>query len=51
MKKGQLKIETVKILETISKHILESREDYDSRDLIGSAAGMAFLRSHTRLTC
>ena len=33
MKKGQLKIETVKILETISKHILESREDYDSRDL------------------
>ena len=28
-----MKIETVKILETISKHILECREDYDSRDL------------------
>lgn len=33
MKKGKLKIETVKILETVCKHILESREDYDSEDL------------------
>ena len=33
MKKGQLKIETVKILEAVCKHILESKNDYDTQDL------------------
>jgi hypothetical protein len=33
MKKGQLKIETVKILESVCKHILDSKNDYDTQDL------------------
>ena len=33
MKKGQLKIETVKILEAVCKHILESKTDYETEDL------------------
>ena len=33
MKKGQLKIETVKILEAVCKHILNSNNDYDTQDL------------------
>tara|TARA_R100000700_G_C3170725_1_gene145341 strand:+ start:2024 stop:2278 length:255 start_codon:yes stop_codon:yes gene_type:complete len=33
MKKGQLKIETVKILDSVSKFIKESTTDYDSEDL------------------
>ena len=33
MKKGKLKIETVKILKLIVKHINESKVDYDSHDL------------------
>ena len=33
MKKGQLKTETVKILDSVSKYIKESRSDYDSEDL------------------
>ena len=33
MKKGQLKIETVKILEAVCKHILDSKNDYDTQDL------------------
>ena len=33
MKKGQLKTETVKILDSVSKFIKESTTDYDSEDL------------------
>ena len=33
MKKGQLKLETVRILETVSKYIINSENDYDSQDL------------------
>ena len=33
MKKGQLKLETVRILELICKHILDSKNDYDTQDL------------------
>lgn len=33
MKKGQLKQETVKILDSVSKFLKESTTDYDSRDL------------------
>ena len=33
MKKGQLKIESVKILKQIATHIEESKYDYDSQDL------------------
>ena len=33
MKKGQLKLETVRILETLSKHIIESKNDYETADL------------------
>jgi hypothetical protein len=33
MKKGQLKIETVRILESVCKHILDSKNDYDTQDL------------------
>ena len=33
MKKGRLKTETIKILKTVTKHLEESNEDYDSRDL------------------
>jgi hypothetical protein len=33
MKKGQLKLETVRILESVCKHILDSKNDYDTQDL------------------
>ena len=33
MKKGQLKLETVRILETLCKHIVESKNDYETQDL------------------
>ena len=33
MKKGQLKLETVQILEAICKNIVNSNIDYDSQDL------------------
>jgi hypothetical protein len=33
MKKGQLKLETVRILETLCKHIAESKNDYETQDL------------------
>tara|TARA_Y100001951_G_C11283899_1_gene267298 strand:+ start:1046 stop:1300 length:255 start_codon:yes stop_codon:yes gene_type:complete len=33
MKKGQLKTETVKILDSVSKFMKESTTDYDSEDL------------------
>ena len=33
MKKGQLKLETVRILEAICKYIIDSENDYDSQDL------------------
>ena len=33
MKKGLLKLETVQILETICKNIVDSNIDYDSQDL------------------
>ena len=33
MKKGQLKTETVKILDSVSKFIKESTTDYESEDL------------------
>lgn len=33
MKKGQLKLETVRILEAVCKHIIDSDNDYDSQDL------------------
>tara|TARA_Y100000114_G_C11551960_1_gene227580 strand:+ start:83 stop:337 length:255 start_codon:yes stop_codon:yes gene_type:complete len=33
MKKGQLKLETVRILEAVCKHILDSKNDYDTQDL------------------
>ena len=33
MKKGQLKLETVRILEAVCKYIINSENDYDSQDL------------------
>ena len=33
MKKGQLKLETVRILEALCKHIIESKNDYETQDL------------------
>lgn len=33
MKKGQLKLETVRILEAVCKYIIDSKNDYDSQDL------------------
>ena len=33
MKKGQLKLETVRILEALCKHIVESKNDYETEDL------------------
>ena len=33
MKKGQLKLETVRIFESVCKHILDSKNDYDTQDL------------------
>ena len=33
MKKGQLKLETVRILEAVCKHILNSKNDYETEDL------------------
>ena len=33
MKKGQLKTETIKILDSVSKFIKESTTDYESEDL------------------
>ena len=33
MKKGRLKNETIRILKTITKHLEQSTNDYDSRDL------------------
>jgi len=33
MKKGQLKLETVRILEAVCKYINNSKNDYDSQDL------------------
>ena len=33
MKKGQLKLETVRILEAVCKYIINSKNDYDSQDL------------------
>ena len=33
MKKGLLKLETVKILENVCKHIVDSQIDYETQDL------------------
>jgi len=33
MKKGQLKLETVRILEAVCNNILNSKSDYDTQDL------------------
>ena len=33
MKKGQLKLEAVRILESLCKHIIESQNDYETQDL------------------
>ena len=33
MKKGQLKLETVRILESVCKHIFDSKNDYETQDL------------------
>lgn len=33
MKKGRLKTEAIRILKVVTKHLEESNEDYDSRDL------------------
>ena len=33
MKKGRLKLETIKILKIVTKHLEESTSDYESQDL------------------